>query len=332
MDLKRVLGLNLAAGCTVAAGFGLLFVVLLGFAVDQLPFGLSGIGWAWMQGRLDAVRAGNVEILIASSYYGDFCVPAGLPGGGAWPITQLFHDPGGNPNHAGVDFGIPVGTPIQSTIGGEVTYAGWNDQGYGYLVVVQNGPVTTYYAHLSGIGVYPGELVSPGALLGLSGNTGNSTGPHLHYEVRVNGVPVDPFSAALGQIVCGPSAAQAAPVPAGSAGTGGAQSVPPIRLEGDPAAGQFRVASATGRHDPHPGAVYGRVLDAAGNPLAGVLVQLLWEGNSAEATTGPDGQFLFQVFEPVVSVRLANQTGQVATDLVTGEASYDLIFKQNSRP
>ena len=372
--MKKILGINLAAGCSVMACFGLLFVILLGFAVDQLPFGLSELGWAWMQGRLDAVDAYNVDILIASSYSGEYCAPGGLPGGGAWRITQVFHDPSYNPNHAGIDFGIPLGTATQSTIGGEVTYAGWNSQGYGNLVIVQNGPVSTYYGHLSGISVHPGQIVSPGALLGLSGDSGNSTGPHLHYEVRVNGVPVDPLTATFGDVVCGQSAAQANPAPVEVPGAGGALDTPPVRLEGDPATVEFRVVSAYGRYDPEPGAVYGRVMGTAGNPLGGIVVEVLWGEESAQCpplsaghdaapggaaqssglhwakrpvedpadsgapsgtvqtTTGPDGQFLFQVYQPAVcvAIRIANDTSQVVTDLMTGEGSYDIFFKQNS--
>ena len=332
MDFKKILGLNLTAGCSVTTCFGLLFVILLGFAVDQLPFGLSELGWAWMQGRLDAVDTHNVDIVIASSYFGAYCAPGGLPGGRAWRVTQVFHDPNYNRNHAGLDFGIPVGTPIQSTIEGEVTYAGWNSQGYGNLVIVQNGPVTTIYGHLSGIGVHPGQVVNPGALLGLSGDSGNSTGPHLHYEVRVNGVPVDPLTATFGDVVCGQSAAQANPAPEHAPEAGGALATPPVRLEGDPTAVDFRVVSAYGRYDPEPGTVYGRVMNAAGEPLEGVVVELFWEEGAAQTTTGPDGQFLFQVYEPVVrvAVRVADGASQVATDLIVSEGSYDVFFKRNN--
>ena len=73
-----------------------------------------------------------------------------------------------------------------------MVYAGWNNQGYGNLVIVENGPYKTYYAHLSEIPVQVGQTVQAGQVIAYSGNTGNSTGPHLHYEVRVNGQRVDP--------------------------------------------------------------------------------------------------------------------------------------------
>lgn len=115
----------------------------------------------------------------------DQTVPSGLPVEGRF--TQYFHD-----GHTGVDIAIVTGTPIQSTMDGEVVYAGWNNQGYGNLVIVENGPYRTYYAHLSEIPVEVGQTIRAGDVIGLSGSTGNSTGPHLHYEVRYNGQPLDP--------------------------------------------------------------------------------------------------------------------------------------------
>lgn len=108
-----------------------------------------------------------------------------------WPVqgrlTQEFRA-----HHRGIDIAVPVGTPIKTTISGRVIYAGWNNQGYGNLVIVENGPWRTYYAHLSEIPVQVGQWVEAGEVIGLSGNTGNSTGPHLHYEVRRQGVTVHP--------------------------------------------------------------------------------------------------------------------------------------------
>jgi murein DD-endopeptidase MepM/ murein hydrolase activator NlpD len=101
--------------------------------------------------------------------------------------TQDFSE-----NHIGIDTGTPVGTTVKSTMEGKVVFAGWNTEGYGNLVVIENGPYKTYYAHLSDFKVTAGQQVSAGSVIALSGNTGNSTGPHLHYELRVNGKPVDP--------------------------------------------------------------------------------------------------------------------------------------------
>jgi len=116
--------------------------------------------------------------------------PRGLPVKGR--LTQ-----GSHPGHVALDFGVPVGTPVKATLDGRVVYAGWNDQGYGNLVIIENGPYRVYFAHLSKIPVKVGEKVTAGTIIGYSGNTGNSTGPHLHYEVRKNGYAIDPTSFTL---------------------------------------------------------------------------------------------------------------------------------------
>lgn len=121
---------------------------------------------------------------------GDNAEPIGRPVGGV--MTQYFHK-----RHYGLDFGVPVGTPVKSTHAGKVVYSGWNNEGYGNLVIVENGPYRTYYAHLSSLPLQVGDSVSAGQVIGLSGNTGNSTGPHLHYEIRINRAPIDPTGRTL---------------------------------------------------------------------------------------------------------------------------------------
>jgi murein DD-endopeptidase MepM/ murein hydrolase activator NlpD len=95
--------------------------------------------------------------------------------------------------HEGVDMAGPVGTPIYSTADGVVTFAGWAS-GYGRLIKIQhaNG-LETRYAHLNAIRVEPGQRVSRGERIGDMGNSGRSTGPHLHYEIRVGGEPLNPM-------------------------------------------------------------------------------------------------------------------------------------------
>lgn len=101
---------------------------------------------------------------------------------------------GGRRLHAGTDFAGPRGTPIYSTAEGEVIFAG-RQSGYGNMIEIRHPfGYTTRYAHLSRIRVSEGESVSRGELIGDMGNTGRSTGPHLHYEVRLNGDPVNPMT------------------------------------------------------------------------------------------------------------------------------------------
>lgn len=140
----------------------------------------------------EETSAGGSSQSITGGVYGSKPMPSGRPVDGG-RITQSPHA-----GHMAFDIGIPVGTPVKTTMDGKVVHAGWNDQGYGNLVIVENGPYRTYYAHLSSIPVTVGNTVAAGTVIGLSGNTGNSTGPHLHYEIRKNKVTVDPTSATLG--------------------------------------------------------------------------------------------------------------------------------------
>ncbi|WP_271077111.1 M23 family metallopeptidase [Aurantiacibacter sp. MUD61] len=94
--------------------------------------------------------------------------------------------------HSGVDLAAATGTPVHSTADGTVVFSGWAGN-YGLLVTVaHDGGMQTRYAHLSAISVQRGDEVSGGQMLGRSGSTGRSTGPHLHYEVRIDGRAVNP--------------------------------------------------------------------------------------------------------------------------------------------
>ncbi len=94
--------------------------------------------------------------------------------------------------HSGLDIGGAMGQPIWAAHDGIVSSAGWNG-GYGNTIILGHGGSTTsLYAHMSGFSVGAGEYVTAGQLIGYVGSTGLSTGPHLHFEVRINGVPVDP--------------------------------------------------------------------------------------------------------------------------------------------
>lgn len=95
--------------------------------------------------------------------------------------------------HEGLDIAVPTGTPVAAAAPGVVLSAGWGD-GYGNLVVVDHGGgIATAYAHNSSISVSAGQRVERGAILALAGSTGRSTGPHVHFEVRVNGAATNPI-------------------------------------------------------------------------------------------------------------------------------------------
>ncbi|HPQ80939.1 MAG TPA: M23 family metallopeptidase [bacterium] len=95
--------------------------------------------------------------------------------------------------HEGIDIAAPVGTPIKAPGDGIVTFTGY-DRGYGQTVRIDHGyGITTVYAHCSSFYVTEGQRVKRGMMIAAIGNTGRSTGPHLHYEVRVDGVPVNPM-------------------------------------------------------------------------------------------------------------------------------------------
>ena len=112
-----------------------------------------------------------------SSYYGYRTSPGG--------IGSTFHE--------GVDIAGDYGTPISATAAGTVTQAGWVG-GYGYLVEVKHADgIVTRYGHNSAVLVCEGQHVDQGSMIALMGSTGNSTGPHCHYEVRIHGEAVDPM-------------------------------------------------------------------------------------------------------------------------------------------
>jgi murein DD-endopeptidase MepM/ murein hydrolase activator NlpD len=108
------------------------------------------------------------------------------------PVTSGFGWRWGR-MHEGVDIAVPTGTPVAAVASGTVVHAGWLG-GYGNLVVVDHGDgLSTAYAHNSSIAAGVGASVGQGQVIAYSGNTGNSSGPHVHFEVRVNGSAVDPL-------------------------------------------------------------------------------------------------------------------------------------------
>ncbi|HEV3089527.1 MAG TPA: peptidoglycan DD-metalloendopeptidase family protein [Candidatus Elarobacter sp.] len=104
------------------------------------------------------------------------------------PVTHIFTE------HRGIDIGVPTGTTVAAAADGRVIVAGWDSGGCGNMVVIDHGGrLATQYCHLSQIFVGEGQSVQRGQAIAASGSTGNSTGPHLHFGVRVNGRAVDPM-------------------------------------------------------------------------------------------------------------------------------------------
>jgi len=148
-----------------------------------------------MSGRIS--RA--LESGLSSSYMGDWTALADAPS--LWPVDGRLgsgfgerQDPinGEGAFHSGIDIDAPWGTPVRAAGDGVVS---GTDQGAGYgkeITIDHGHDLTTVYGHLSSIAIVPGEHVTRGQIIGYVGQTGRATGPHLHYEVRVHNVPVNP--------------------------------------------------------------------------------------------------------------------------------------------
>jgi murein DD-endopeptidase MepM/ murein hydrolase activator NlpD len=132
---------------------------------------------------------------VVTTYGGP--VPENVQGTGLfdWPVGTGYISQGYWGAHRAIDIAAPTGTAIRASDGGYVSFAGWTDVGYGYLVVVDhaNGYVT-YYAHLSNFYVTSGQAVNRGDVIGAVGSTGWSTGPHIHFEIRSEGIPYNPLT------------------------------------------------------------------------------------------------------------------------------------------
>lgn len=146
----------------------------------------------------------DFEALESSALNGNFLakLSAGLWRPELWPVAGRISssfgerlDPfdGEGAFHTGIDIATPIGTPVHVTADGVVLYAGLL-RGYGRAIVVSHGHhLRTLYAHLSAFSTTAGQRVDRGDVIGFVGDSGRSTGPHLHYEVRINGVPVNPY-------------------------------------------------------------------------------------------------------------------------------------------
>lgn len=174
--------------------------------LEALGGGMNGINAFidFARSNLGEGMSGILDRLAGSFFTGAGNSAVAMTGGLLWPsdyseITSWFgarpaSDTNGigSTNHGGLDIGAPYGAPIYSAGAGTVTLADWYG-GYGNAVMIalDNG-FTTLFGHMSSIGVSAGDRVAPGQIVGLVGSTGNSTGPHLHYSIFLNGQPIDP--------------------------------------------------------------------------------------------------------------------------------------------
>jgi murein DD-endopeptidase MepM/ murein hydrolase activator NlpD len=189
-----------------------LAVGMRGWDVAALQFALAWHGFP--SGNIDGTFGGSTERALRK-----FQVWAGLPADGragaavfaalrrapttcplplSAPVAVPFTDtygPRGHRFHTGIEFPAAAGVPVTAAAPGRVTFAGWSSGGWGNLVVIAHTDgVRTMYAHLSRVAVRVGQRVGVGARVGRVGSSGNSTGPHLHFEVRVRGAAVDPVA------------------------------------------------------------------------------------------------------------------------------------------
>jgi murein DD-endopeptidase MepM/ murein hydrolase activator NlpD len=143
------------------------------------------------------IKESEITRILESYKYGNapggkfmWPVASRVRSGFGWRMHPIFHV---NRFHAGIDLPAPNGTLVKAADGGEIIQAGY-DSGYGLSIMVYHGGgFATWYAHLSSILVSPGQIVARGQVIGLVGATGWATGPHLHFEVRINGVAQNPL-------------------------------------------------------------------------------------------------------------------------------------------
>lgn len=183
---------------SIAAQYGIPVETIIGYGPNNLEFpyrlypetqilvpGAIREVFVWTPPSLESVRGrstgSGVAPLIVGT--GTFIYPVNSRN-----FTQYYWY-----GHPGIDIALGEGTAVVASDTGTVTFAGWNIYGYGNLIVVNHGNgYETFYAHLNGISVVPGQVVYQGNVIGTTGNTGNSSGPHIHFEVRANGVQDDP--------------------------------------------------------------------------------------------------------------------------------------------
>lgn len=161
----------------------------------MIPNGSGGSCNIWAARPGETAPADPTNILGFIRYYGLLGCDATI-GQGSFPVNVPYNGSfwqGFSAYHTGVDLAGNTGDPVVAAGGGTVIFAGWNDYGYGRTVAIAHGTTFTIYAHLNSISVSCGQQVGALQVIGTLGSSGNSTGPHVHFEIRnANFEPVDP--------------------------------------------------------------------------------------------------------------------------------------------
>jgi murein DD-endopeptidase MepM/ murein hydrolase activator NlpD len=197
---------------------GVLYTVAQGDTLESIAKKLSakvanmtGFEWNQLDPQNPKITVGQKVMVVG----GVRPQPAAAPGVAPVPVLQTARAPGNAPRgggrfvwpstgyvtqgfgryHAAIDLASYIGNPVKAADAGYVAESGWSNVGYGYHIVIDHGNgYQTLYAHLSKMLVKAGQTVTQGQLVGAVGSTGNSTGPHLHFEVRLNGMAQNPFN------------------------------------------------------------------------------------------------------------------------------------------
>lgn len=173
-------------------------------AIEELNASSAQVSAMLKERQAARAAAAAAAAAAAQSYGGQGASDNWVQGTGqlGWPVSGEITSPygyrvhpiwGTTIYHSGIDIGVDEGTPVHAADGGVVVWSGWMG-GYGYAVVIDHGNgLSTLYGHNSELAVDEGQSVAKGQVISYAGSTGNSTGPHVHFEVRVNGDPVDPM-------------------------------------------------------------------------------------------------------------------------------------------
>lgn len=168
--------------------------ILLGGANLFIPGG-EGEVITWNAAEQETDASGNVIGVSFANGQSGSCGSVAPAGGAAWgnPLPNGTWVRGFSGAHGGLDLSAPTGTPILAANSGYVLFSGFSNWGYGQAVVIEHGPVqSTLYGHMSARNVSCGQFVTVGQVIGFVGSTGNSSGPHLHFELQVNTTAVNP--------------------------------------------------------------------------------------------------------------------------------------------